>query len=43
MDNLKDVLIVINKICNIELDSIQQIDGLSFPREQFLNQELYDV
>ena len=42
MDNLKDVLIIINKICNVQLESIEQIDGLSFPREQFLNKELYD-
>lgn len=41
MENLNDVIIIINKVCNTNISNIEEIDGMVFQREIFLNDELY--
>tara|TARA_Y100001970_G_scaffold228967_1_gene283812 strand:- start:3922 stop:4269 length:348 start_codon:yes stop_codon:yes gene_type:complete len=41
MENLNDVIIIINKVCNTNINNIEEIDGMVFQREIFLNDELY--
>ena len=41
MENLNDIIIIINKVCNTNINNIEEIDGMVFQREIFLNDELY--